>query len=185
MKSLFKIILLTVVLGSVTSCQNTSKPNYQFMPDMYEDVGYDTYSESDAFANGIEAQLPADGTIKRGYIPFDIDGSFEGYTLAKETLTNPLNEEDVDFAKTKIIYDIYCGICHGTKGDGQGNLVKREKILGVPQFNDIGRSINEGSIYHVIYYGKNAMGSYANQLDEKERWEVVSYVMHLKAELDK
>ena len=50
------------------------------------------------------------------------------------------------------------------KGKGQGKLVKREKILGIPSYDD-GRAINEGSIYHTIYYGKNAMGSYANSIE--------------------
>jgi mono/diheme cytochrome c family protein len=79
--------------------------------------------------------------------------------------------------------DIYCGICHGNLGNGQGNLVKREKFLGVPSYDDVGRAITEGSIYHTIYYGKNAMGSYANQLKEEERWQVVAYVLKLKADL--
>ncbi|HMQ43796.1 MAG TPA: cytochrome c, partial [Mariniflexile sp.] len=41
------------------------------------------------------------------------------------------------------------------------------------------------SIYHTIHYGKNAMGSYANQLQEEERWQVVSYVLQLRADLVK
>ena len=82
-------------------------------------------------------------------------------------------------------YNIHCGICHGSKGAGQGILVKREKILGVPSYADPGRAMTEGSTYHVIYYGRNSMGSYANQLNEKERWMVTSYVMKLKSELTK
>jgi mono/diheme cytochrome c family protein len=42
------------------------------------------------------------------------------------------------------------------------------------------REINEGSIFHVITYGLNSMGSHANQLNTKERWLVSSYVMQLK-----
>ena len=184
MKSLIKIVAIAVVLVTV-SCKKDTAPNYQFMPDMYESAGYETYSESSAFKNGIEAQLPADGSIARGNVPFDIDHSVEGYTLAKETLKSPLDSTQVNSERGKALYEIYCGICHGNKGDGQGNLVKREKILGIPSFADVGRAITEGSIYHTIYYGKNAMGSYANQLREEERWQVVSYVLELKTELEK
>ena len=63
------------------------------------------------------------------------------------------------------------------------NLVKREKILGVPSYADAGRAITEGSTYHVMYYGKNAMGSYAGQINEEERWQVAAYVMKLKSEI--
>lgn len=184
MKSLIKIVAITGVLVTV-SCKKDSAPNYQYMPNMYESQGYETYSESSAFRNGVSAQLPAEGSVARGHVPFDIDASMEGFVLAKETLKSPLDSTQVDLERGKALYDIYCGICHGGKGDGQGMLVQREKILGIPSYADVGRAINEGSTYHTIYYGKNAMGSYANQLNEEERWQVVSYVLELKANLEK
>ncbi|WP_299551960.1 cytochrome c [Seonamhaeicola sp.] len=183
MKSLIKIFAIAIVFIAV-SCKKDTAPNYQFFPQMYESEGYETYGEA-AFPNGIEAQLPVEGTISRGHIPFDIENTIEGYELAKATLTSPLDSTKVDLVQGKELYDIYCGICHGTKGDGQGNLVKREKILGIPSYDDAGRAITAGSIYHTIYYGKNSMGSYANQLEEEERWQVVSYVLKLKADLEK
>ncbi|MFI1744455.1 c-type cytochrome [Thalassobellus sediminis] len=181
MKSLIKILVLAVIFVAV-SCKKDTAPNYQFMPNMYESAGYETYGEA-AFENGVEAQIPAEGSIPRGFVPFDIENSTEGYELAKATLTSPLDSTQVDLAKGKQLYNIYCGICHGNKGKGQGNLVKREKILGIPNYAD--REITEGSTYHTIYYGKNAMGSYANQLNEEERWQVVSYVLNLRADLVK
>ena len=183
MKHLIKIFVLVLVVSSMVSCKKDSRPNYQFMPNMYEPVGYETYSESSAFANGVEAQLPAEGSIPRGFTPFDIENTTEGYELAKVSLVSLLDSTQVDMAKGKELYDIYCGICHGNKGNGQGTLVKREKILGIPSYDDVGRAITPGSTYHTIYYGKNAMGSYANQLNEEERWQVVAYVMQLKADL--
>jgi mono/diheme cytochrome c family protein len=185
MKRLIKIFVLVLSVSAMVSCQKDSRPNYEFMPNMYEPVGYETYAESSAFANGVEAQLPAEGSIPRGFTPFDIANTTEGYELAKESLVSKLDSTQVDMTTAKELYDIYCGICHGNKGDGQGTLVKREKILGIPSYDDVGRAITTGSIYHTIYYGKNAMGSYANQLNEEERWQVVAYVMQLKADLEK
>jgi len=183
MKSGFKITLLMIVLMAFASCKKDSRPNYQFMPNMYEPVGYEAYGEVDFLPNNMEAKLPAEGSVARGYIPFDIDDTNEGYSLAKETLKNPLDSAKIDEPRGGRLYDIYCGICHGKKGDGQGLLVTREKILGVPAYNDAGRALTEGSVYHTIYYGKNVMGSYANQLNEEERWQVTHYVMKLKSEL--
>ena len=183
MKSLIKIVVMSIVLVAM-SCKKDSAPNYQYMPNMYEPVGYETYGEA-PFPNGIEAQVPAEGSIPRGYVPFDIENSTVGYEFAKGTLKSPLDSAQVDLVRGKELYDIYCGICHGNKGNGKGKLVQREKILGVPSYDDVGRAINEGSTYHVIYYGKNTMGSYANQLNEEERWQVVSYVLKLKADLEK
>ncbi|WP_460220050.1 c-type cytochrome [Psychroserpens sp. MEBiC05023] len=186
MKSIFKIAVVLIVFGSVVSCKKDSRPNYQFMPNMYEPVSYETYQDSDAFPGGMEAQMPAEGSIPRGdFLPFEIENTTEGYEYAKTFLVSPLDSMKVDTDKGKELYDIYCGICHGNKGKGQGKLVKREKILGVPSYDDAGRAITEGSIYHTIYYGKNAMGSYANQLNEQERWQVVDYVLKLKSDLEK
>ena len=55
-----KKVSILAVLSSLllVSCFDSSKPNYQYFPNMYESVGYKTYAESEAFRNGIEAQLP-------------------------------------------------------------------------------------------------------------------------------
>jgi len=168
------------------SCKKDTRPNYQYMPNMYEPIGYETYQESSAFPDGVEALIPAEGTIARNKpFPYKYEDTNEGYTAAKLNLKSPLSPEDYNEEDAKELYTVYCGICHGSKGAGQGYLVKQEKILGVPSYADVGRAITQGSIYHVIYYGKNSMGNYANQLNEEERWQVVAYVEKLKAELEK
>ncbi len=184
MKSVFKITVVLGLLICFASCQKNARRNYQYMPNMYESVGYETYQQADVFNGNVEAQLPVNGTIPRGGSLYEIEDTNEGYQLAKDSLTSPLDSTQVDYTRGKELYDIYCGICHGTKGDGKGKLVDREKILGVPSYDDAGRAITTGSIYHVIYYGRNTMGSYANQLNEEERWQVTAYVEKLKADLE-
>ncbi len=83
--------------------------------------------------------------------------------------------------KAEELYGIYCAICHGDAGNGQGKLVTQGKYLGIPNYKD--RVITEGSVYHVLTYGLNSMGSYANQLNQHERWLVSKYVLELKAKL--
>jgi mono/diheme cytochrome c family protein len=144
---------------------------------MYTSVGYETYGEYEVFAGGLEAMAPADNTIARGHSLYGYDNTNAGYDLARATLTNP-DAAAVDFERGKAAYDIYCAICHGSQGKGDGYLVKNEKILGVPSYD--AREITEGSVYHVIYFGRNTMGSYANQLNEEERWQVSAYVMNLR-----
>lgn len=183
MKALYKIVALVGVSVVATSCFDESKPNYQFFPNMYESVAYETYSESDAFKSGKEGQLPAKGSVKRGFEPYEYENTPAGYMQAKTELKSPLDSLSVNPEKAAELYTIYCAICHGDKGDGQGPLVKREKFLGVPSYAD--REITEGSIFHVITYGLNSMGSHANQLTQQERWMVTDHVLKLKGELNK
>jgi mono/diheme cytochrome c family protein len=181
MKSVYKITLLFGITILVSSCHNNAEPNYQYFPNMYESVGYETYSESNAFKDGKEGQLPAAGTINRGFEPFEYENSTAGYELAKANLKSPLDSLSRDADKGKELFEIYCISCHGASGNGKGKLVEREKFLGVPSYKD--RVITEGSIFHVITYGLNSMGSHANQLSAHERWLVTDYVLKLKSEL--
>ena len=186
MKNLLKIIVIFGIIVSFISCKNDLKLNYQYMLNMYEPVGYETYSESEAFNSpdglkGVSSQLVPDGAIKRGFEPYDYPNTTEGYDLAKANLKSPLDSLSLDMKHGQELYDIYCAICHGTGGAGNGKLVTQEKFLGVPSYED--REITQGSIFHVITYGLNSMGSHANQLDTKERWQVAAYVEKLKSEL--
>ena len=150
---------------------------------MYESVGYKTYAESDAFNNGIEAQLPAEGSVARGWAPYDYPDTNDGYEAAKANLRSPLAITTEHRSEGKELYGVYCAVCHGDKGNGQGILMTREKFLGIPSYAD--REITDGSIYHVLMYGKNAMGSHAGQVNATERWQIAQHVMYLRNELTK
>ncbi len=182
MKTIYKITILLGLSVLVTSCHDNLKPNYQYMPNMYEPVSYNTYSESSAFKNGKEGQLPAEGSLNRGFEVYDYDNSVAGYEAAKANLKSPLDTLSTsDNEKAKELFEIYCAICHGNAGNGLGKLVTQEKILGVPNYKD--RVITTGSVFHVLKYGINSMGAYSNQLNAHERWLVATYVMKLKSEL--
>jgi cytochrome c5 len=181
MKRIYKITLLVGITILVSSCHNNSAPNYQYFPNMYESVAYETYAEANVFKGGKEGQLPVAGTINRGFEPYEYENSTAGYELAKANLKSPLSEEDRNSGKGKELFEIYCTSCHGATGNGKGKLVEREKFLGVPSYKD--RVITEGSIFHVETYGLNAMGSHANQLSAHERWLVADYVLKLKSQL--
>jgi mono/diheme cytochrome c family protein len=183
MKRILNIIPVLLIVISITSCSNKRERKLQYMADtdMYNAVGYETYATNPFFKNGIEAQKPVEGSIFRGEVPYEIPNTNEGYDLAKETLKSPLEVNEKNLANGKAMYTIYCAVCHGDKGEGQGTLVKREKFLGVPNYKD--RQITEGSIYHVIMYGRNMMGSHASQLTNKERWQIVQYVQKLREDL--
>ncbi len=174
------------------------KPNIVYMPDMYYSDAYEPYSDPDfyyykkikkikipLFLNGkTSSLLPVKGTVPRtdfyNSISYEIEN--KGFNYSKKIITYPFhvhenNNEDI-LKNGKKLYQINCSICHGDNGDGEGQLVKNEKILGIPNYKD--RNITIGSVYYVITYGKNNMNSYASQLNEMDRWNISEYVMYLK-----
>lgn len=189
MKQVVKTTLVLGLLLVLASCANKNRRNYQYMPNMYESVGYETYEGVDngLFPMGTEAMAPPENTISRSWLPYEFDNTPEEKELAR-LQPSPLDslQRETNLAAGKALYDVYCAICHGNKGAGQGTLVKREKILGVPSYDDVGRNITVGSTYHTMYYGLNSMGSYASQMaSEEELWQVAEYVMKLKEDLTK
>jgi len=177
----FASLMIISCGGDSNAVDAKSDRSVQYFPNMYESVGYETYQEGDIFEGNVEAQLPVEGTVNRGWLPYEYANTNEGYASAKVELTNPLPYTEENLATGQELYNIYCAICHGTKGDGQGHLVKTEKILGVPSYAD--RDISQGSIYHVMYWGINYMGSYASQTSIEERWQIAHHVDALTREL--
>ncbi len=186
MRKIGNIGVALIALIAMVSCKNDLEPNYQYMPNMYSPVGYETYGEYniEAFENGQAAKLPVEGTIPRGFQPYDYTNTPEDIARAKAELKNPLEYTEESLASGKNLYTVYCAVCHGDKGDGIGILAQREKFLGIPSYAAEGRLITEGAVYHVQMYGLNTMGSYASQTNEEERWQITQHVMNLKAALE-
>jgi mono/diheme cytochrome c family protein len=78
------------------------------------------------------------------------------------------------------LYLIHCGICRGTKLDGNGPLWKggAGPYPAAPRnlLDDYTKKLADGQIYHVITYGKGAMGSYASQVHPDQRWWLIKYI---------
>jgi cytochrome c553 len=102
-----------------------------------------------------------------------------------EMLNNPFPITAAGLDKAKPLYNIYCGICHGEKGDGQGWLVAMpdSKYPAQPKnlIADDMIAAGNGRYYFAMMYGKNVMGGYADKLSFEERWQVLHYVRSLQA----
>ena len=101
MKNILKITIALAFLFMLSSCwSDKTKPNYQYMPDMYRSVGYETYTQNPNYANGMTSQLPVDGTIARGLVPYDYENTNEGYEAAKLGSKNLLEvtEANLEYA---------------------------------------------------------------------------------------
>ena len=180
------VVVLMFALSSLTSCNSDGpqrEPSMVYMPDMYYSKAYEPYSEDPNGIDGVEARTPVEGTIKRGYVPYEIPNTEEGYQQSHEN-KSPIATTEESLKEGEHLFNIYCISCHGIKGDGQGVLVQNEKFLGVPSYAPSRLpNITEGSIFHVETYGRNMMGSHASQLTSEERWKVAQHVLKLRSQL--
>jgi len=137
------------------------------------------------FADGRSMQLPVEGTVARGHMPYAYGK--DDRSSADKYMINPLSQSEEILVQGKKLYNIYCTACHGTYGDGDGKVVVRDagKNLKPPSLHSSKvKNWGDGSIYHVITQGQNVMPAYAKQITSDERWAVVHYVRALQRSKD-
>ena len=127
--------------------------------------------------------IPLNGSVPYYYG----DTEEERLRASAEIIENPFPITEKGLAKGKELYEIFCAICHGEKGDGLGYLVSESNPNAVypaaPAVlisDDLINSSN-GRYYHALMYGKNVMGAHADKLSFEERWQVIHYVRSLQA----
>ena len=110
------------------------------------------------------------------------------FTIAKQEdaaiLVNPLPRTESVLKNGRRDFNIYCSACHGLLGNGVPTLTAAYGAKPANLVADQIRQRPDGEIYYVIMKGKNAMPSYAADLDEDQRWSVVNYVRVLQRALN-
>lgn len=81
-------------------------------------------------------------------------------------------------------FDIYCSVCHGFAGFGDGMVVQRG--FPPPPSYHIARLRNAPirHFYDVITNGYGAMYSYAQRVSPEDRWAIAAYIRALQAAED-
>lgn len=189
------VIVMAILL--LSSCRtDPKKPGWTYFPDMVYSQAYETYSPNPNFADGQTARPPVAGTIPFGTLPnapaADDEASEksffykryypdtpDGYEAAGAELKNPVEMNEMSLARGKVVYEIYCMVCHGEKGDGQGSIVQTGAFPPVNPYSTLLKDKPEGKMFHSITYGRNLMGSYAPQVSVEDRWKVIYYIQKL------
>ena len=189
--SVISFVLFMVVVAAISCSDVKRNRGKAYMPDMSDSRAYETYSHSPVFADGQTNREPVAGTIKRGevftfHLAMDKVGDTANY-YASRAVRNPLPALDaVDLKEAERLYLINCGVCHGAKLDGNGPLwkdgdgpypSKPATLVGDAKYENM----PEGQMFYSVTYGKNLMGSYASQLNAKQRWMVIAYIKSKQA----
>jgi mono/diheme cytochrome c family protein len=175
--------MMTVLLLGACS-HDRNHPGYAYMPDMYYSEPYDAYSENPVFADSITMQAPPEGSIPVGYTPYPYKAkSFDDQVRAGQELVNPVEANDESLATGKEQYMIYCSLCHGVLGKGDGHLYTSKKFPVKPTtlVEDYVQLKPDGELYHIITMGSisGLMGAHGAQISPENRWKIINYVRTL------
>lgn len=175
-----QIVFIFAVL-SLTACNaGKNQTNIELIQDMMDQINVKS-QDWDESKPGMRANMiPPANTVPRGFVPYKYRGK---PVEAEAGLMNPLagdfSPQVLELGKKN--YTIYCGVCHGETGKGDGKVAPSMLVPPKNLLADNARNMKDGRIFHIITDGQGLMGYYDTQItDEKARWAVVNYVRTLQ-----
>ena len=99
-----------------------------------------------------------------------------------ELPANPVPSDAISFVSGELLYVRNCAVCHGPQGRGDGPVVQFWMAAAKKPANlaeaRIGQQ-TDGALYVTISQGFGTMPPLRENLDVRERWDVVNYVRGL------
>lgn len=148
--------------------------------EMHQQARVDPLESSDFFADGRATRNPVPGTVARNHLETDhafYQGKDNNGRLV-DTFPFPVTMGVLQRGQQR--YDIYCSVCHGYLGDGNGMIVQRGMIRPPSYHIDRLRNVAVGHFYDVITNGYGAMYSYSDRISPRDRWAIVAYIKALQ-----
>lgn len=184
-KIIYGLLLVTFCLLA-TSCRY----------DMEDQPRYKVYKSSTWFKDGRSSRELPEGTVARGYLRENkalYTGKLETATGTAQTneqglqitfpdsvteFPMPITQEVLDKGEEK--FKIYCSVCHGAFGNGDGMIVRRG-FPKPPSYNDDRlRNAPVGHFFDVASNGWGKMNGYSSQVSVSDRWAIVAYIRALQ-----
>ena len=136
-------------------------------------------AEENFFGDGRGSRVPPAHTVARGELRDD-EQFFTGKIGNELAATFPVAITRQILVRGQERFDIYCAVCHGRTGDGNGMIVRR----GFPQppsFHEQRlRDAPVGHFVDVITNGYGVMYSYASRVSAADRWAIAAYIRALQ-----
>ena len=174
--------------------------------DMQDQPKAIAYRENSFYKDGLGSRPLVEGTVPRGYLRED-RAFYQGKkATAQATPASPqtatvqasansqagaypddvdaipmqLTKADLDRGQER--YNIYCSVCHGMTGYGDGMIARRgfNKPSPANYHQDRLRQAPAGHFFDVMTNGWGAMPAYAQQVSVEDRWRIVAYIRALQ-----
>ena len=196
-----------VLIGKARVTTST-KPRIHPIQDMDNQPRFKAQAAAKIFVDGRAMRPPVPGTIARGNLQED-DHYYRGYTQSKGDDTekqfvagmpDELTIDEAFVRRGQQRFNIYCAVCHGVDGYGNGPVNQRAQLLMARDSDgtswvqpsslhtDTVRDQPDGQLFNTITHGIRNMRGYGAQIEVEDRWAIVAYVRALqlsqKATLD-
>jgi len=161
------------------------------------------------FRDRLSARPPVEGTVPRGWLRADTEfytgkkataqrttqtsavqtpagpQPSAGTSVAQTTYPDdvdvfPFQVTDEAIKRGKERYEIFCSVCHGLTGYGDGIVVRRGYRRAASFHDERLRQAPVGHFFDAITNGWGAMPSYAAQITVPDRWDIVAYIRALQ-----
>lgn len=151
---------------------------------MFRGIKSGVHADHGSLTVGLKSDVPVSMTAQEDEnLDQWITGFPKGFEVNESTL-----------ARGEERFNIYCSVCHGYAGNGDGLVNMRALALaanGQAQWT-AAKSLHEadvkdpaknptGRIFDTITNGRNTMGPYKDQITVEDRWAIVAYVKALQA----
>jgi len=200
---LFAFIVAAVVALAGFRGHFFKSPPIELFPDMDRQPKVKAQKPSDFYANGAGTRLPVEGTVPLGYaMPEhkEVDGScgeMQGpyrqirFSAAPDYFnTGKMGDQWGDglpfeitpeiMARGQERFGIYCAVCHGATGEGNG-ITSKYGIVGIANLHQERLlKMADGEIFNTITHGKNTMSAYGYKVQVPDRWAILAYIRALQ-----
>jgi mono/diheme cytochrome c family protein len=180
MKRTLLLIPAFLLLGGCNGGPNQT--NIELITNMMDQDSVKSQDWVPSDGDKVQMRMPPDGAISRGNPPYKYLNDPAGAEKQPNPLAGNMSPETLSLGHKT--FEIYCALCHGDTGNGQGRIAEKMAVKPRNLLSDEAKAYPDGRIYFAITAGKGVMGNYSTQItDPMRRWAVVNYVRSLQRQI--
>jgi mono/diheme cytochrome c family protein len=162
---------LSVMLftGALTACHR----------DMYVQPYKRPLTPSPFFGDGAASRPLVANTVAQED-PANLGPAETGWQDGRLVLDIPVPITAALLARGQERFGIYCAVCHGDDGYGQGMIVQRGFPAPLSFHTDRLRQAPAGHFFDVMTRGYGVMYPYASRVAPEDRWAITAYIRALQ-----
>jgi len=183
------LISVTILINSYDAlvkagAEKSGRPDYQgydlnrpWFDGKYWDWFRDMFNQASIKPQeeGTVQAFPEDSVPRSGVEPFIPPTAMVNGRLARDVMpVNPKPSTPDSVVRGKVLYETYCGVCHGNTGEA--NTAVTKKGMPAPPIKAMLSFLTEPHLYNKILYGGPIMPAYGFQTSRQDRWDMVNYL---------